>query len=165
MRITQTVVVLAALALVAACSGTAPIGPNGGDVVAIKDGTVYAEIVSNPETGEVIVQTYDEDLATPRPIEHETIVVGTAGKTVELMPYPTIADGAGRSSRFYGQADWMRGGLARQGWMEGRSLGERREFEWKRSGDAGRARASMWEQMGPHRRMGQEHGDARPMDR
>ena len=51
-------VILIGLMAVAACSRTAAAGPNGGDVVPIKGGAAYAELVSNAETGEVMVQTW-----------------------------------------------------------------------------------------------------------
>ena len=45
-------VMLVGLTAVAACARTAAAGPNGGDVVPIKGGTAYAEVVSNTDTGE-----------------------------------------------------------------------------------------------------------------
>jgi hypothetical protein len=150
-------VILIGLMAVAACSRTAAAGPNGGDVVPIKGGTAYAELVSNADTGEVMVQTWDKDLKTRRAIEQEPITVGSGGNNVELTPHPTEGDAAGTSSRFYGQADWARGSGVRQGWMQGRATGDRQEFEWQHGWEAGRMQGRMWEDMGEHRRMGPGH--------
>jgi hypothetical protein len=56
-----------ALVLAVGCERTATTpaaGPYGGDVVPIKAGTAYAELVANPDTGEVMVHTWDKDLKT-----------------------------------------------------------------------------------------------------
>jgi hypothetical protein len=151
-------VTLIGLMAVAACSRTAAAGPNGGDLVPIKGGTAYAELVSNADTGEMMVQTWDKDLRTRRAIEREPIIVGSGGNNVELEPHPTEGDAAGMSSRFYGQADWARGGGVHGGWMQGRGTGDRQEFQWHHGGEAGRTQSRMWEEMGEHRRMGTEHG-------
>ena len=161
-------VILIGLMAVAACSKTASAGPNGGDLVPIKGGTAYAELVSNPDSGEVMVQTWDKDMKTRRPIEQEPITLGSGGNNVELTPHPIDTDPAGTCSRFYGQADWARGTGARQGWMQGRGTGDRQEFEWQHGSEAGRMQGRMWEGMGEHRRMGPGHGpDSRggPMHR
>lgn len=149
---------LIGLMAVAACSNAAAAGPNGGDVVSIKGGTAYAELVSNEESGEMMVQTWDKNLKTRRPIEREPISVGSGDNKVELTPYPTDNDPEGMSSRFYGQADWARGAGVHQGWMEGRATGDRQQFEWRHGREAGRTQRRMWEEMGEHRRMGTEHG-------
>jgi hypothetical protein len=156
---------LVGLMAVAACARTATSEPNGGDVVPIKGGTAYAEVVSNTATGEVMVQTFDKDLKTRQPIEQQPITVGSGGNNVELTPHPTDADPAGTCSRFYGQADWARGGGAREGWMQGRATGDRQEFQWQHGWEAGRMQGRMWEDMGAHRRMGPEHGPGGPMHR
>ena len=150
-------VMLAGLIAVAGCSQTASVGPNGGDLVPIKGGTAYAELVSNADTGEVMVQMWDKDLKTRRPIEQEPITVGSGGNNVELLPHPTDTDAEGTCSRFYGQADWARGAGERQGWMHGRGTGERQEFKWQHGGEAGRMQGRMWEDMGERRRMGSGH--------
>ena len=159
--------ILVGLIAVTGCSRTASVGPNGGDLVSIKGDSAYAELVSNPQTGEVMVQTWDEDLKTRRPIEREPITVGSDGNEVQLTPYPTDTDPAGRCSRFYGQADWARGGDIRRGWIQGRGTGARQEFAWRHGWEAGRMRSRMWEDMGGHRRMGPERapGPPRPMER
>ena len=167
MKILVAGVMLIGLMAVAACARTAATGPNGGDVVPIKGGTAYAEVVSNTDTGEVMVQTFDKDLKTRQPIEQQPITVGSGGNNVELTPHPTDTDPAGTCSRFYGQADWARGGGVRQGWMQGRGTGDRQEFEWQHGWEAGRMQGRMWEGMGEHRRMGSGNApDARgPMHR
>lgn len=158
--------ILAGLLAVAGCSTTpqqsdSP-GPNGGDMVPIKDGTAYAEVLANPDTGEVMVQTYDTDFKTRRPIENAPITVGSADNSVELSPRPTDSDPAGTCSRFYGQAEWVRGGGARRGWVQARGMRNRQEFEWRRGWEAGRANGRMWEDLGERRRMGPMHGPGGP---
>ena len=152
--------VLAGLVAVTGCSRAAAAGPNGGDVVPIKNGSAFAEVVSKADTGEVIVQTYGEDLKTREPIEREPITVGSGQNSVELAPYPTETDPPGTCSRFYGQADWVRGGRIREGWMQVRAMGVRQEFDWQHGWEAGRMGGRMWEAMGEHRRMGPGHGPA-----
>lgn len=151
-------VLLVGLLGAAGCSQAAAAGPNGGDVVPIKDGSTVAEVVSNADTGEVLVQTYDEDLKTREPIEREPITVGSGQNSVELTPYPTDTDPPGTCSRFYGQADWVRGGRIGDGWMESRAMRMRHDFAWQRGWEAGRMSGGMWEAMGEHRRMGPGHG-------
>ena len=158
MRMLLSGLMLGGLIAAAGCSRAAAAGPNGGDVVPIKDGSAVAEVVSNADTGEVIVQTYDEDLKTREPIERQPITVGSGQNSVELTPYPTETDPPGTCSRFYGQADWVRGGSMREGWMQGRAMGARQEFDWQRGWEAGRMGRGMWEGMGEHRRMGPGRG-------
>jgi len=85
-------VILASLFAVAGCSQTSQqsvsAGPSGGDMVPIKGGNAYAELLANANTGEVMVHTWDRDLKTRRPIEKEPITVGSGDKSVELMPHP-----------------------------------------------------------------------------
>ena len=153
-------VLLGCLMVGGGCSRTpaALAGPNGGDVVPIKDGTAYAELLANADTGEVMVHTWDEDLKTARPIEAEPITVGSGGNTVELTPHPMNSDPAGACSRFYGNADWVRGGGVHNGWMHGGGAGDHKEFAWQNCWQGGRAHGHMWEEMGEHRRMGPGHG-------
>jgi len=166
MRMIASVMLLGSLIAVTGCSRTAAVGPNGGDVVPFKGGTAYAELVSNERTGEVLIQTFDDHLKKRQPIEREPITVGSGNNSVELMPHPVDTDPAGTCSRFYGQADWVRGGRMRQGWMHGRATGERQQFEWQHGWDAGRMHQRMWEDMGGHRRMEPGHapGSRGPMD-
>lgn len=158
MKIFAAGVILVGLVAVAGCSRTAAAGPNGGDIVPIKNGTAYAEVVSNGDTGEVLVQTFGEDLKTRQPIEQRPITIGSDENSVELAPYPTATDPPGMCSRFYGQADWARGAIVRQGWMQGGGMGNRQEFAWQHGWEAGRMHRGMWEEMGGHRRLGPGHG-------
>ena len=92
---------VAAVALIAAgCSQTATrpasTGPNGGDVVPIRNGTAYAELLANADTGEVMVHSWDKDLKTRRPVEKESITVGSGENSAELIPHPRLAGDAGR---------------------------------------------------------------------
>lgn len=161
-------VLLSSLA-VAGCSETSEksgvTGPNGGDMVAIKGGTAYSELLANAETGEVMVHTWDKDFKTRRPIERQPITVGSGDNSVELTPHPMDSDPSGTCSRFYGEANWVRGGSVRQGWMHGGGTGDHRTFDWSRCWQAGRSHGPMWEEMGKPRRMGpgnmpggKEHG-------
>ena len=158
MKLLRSGLLLGSLIAAVGCTRTAAAGPNGGDVVPIKNGSAFAEVVSNPDSGEVMVQTYDKDLKTREPIEREPISVGSGQNSVELTPYPTATDLPGTCSRFYGQADWVRGGSMREGWMQGRAIGMRQEIGWQHGWEAGRIQVRMWEEMGGHRRMGPEHG-------
>lgn len=133
-------------------------GPNGGDLVAINDGAAYAELLANADTGEVMVHTWDKDLKTPRPVESAPITVGSGENTLELTPHPVASDPAGMCSRFYGNADWVRGGGVRNGWMHGGGAGDHKEFVWERCWQGGRTHGQMWEGMGEHRHMGPGHG-------
>lgn len=155
-RIAIGLILLGALSL-CGCSRSATAGPSGGDLVAIKDGTTYAELLANSDTGEVMVNTWDKDLKTRRPIEQEPITVGSGDNSVELTPHPIDSDPAGTCSRFYGEATWVRGGGVRQGWMHGGGTGEHKEFAWQRCWQGGRAHGPMWSEMGEHRRMGPGH--------
>jgi hypothetical protein len=161
MKTFLTSLILAGLFAVAGCSQTpsqpASAGPNGGDLVPIKGGTAYAELLANADTGEVLVSTWDKDLKTRRPIEKEPIKVGSGDNSVELMPHPVDTDPSGTCSRFYGEADWVRGGGTRHGWMHGQGTGGHTEFEWQRCWQGGQAHGPVWEEMGPHRHMGPGH--------
>lgn len=119
---------LAGLLVAVGCSQTThqptSAGPNGGDLVPIKGGATYAEVVANAETGEVLVNTWDKDLKTRRLIEKEPITVGSGNKSVELTPYPMDSDPSGTCSRCYGEANWVRGGGVHNGWMHGGGTGD-----------------------------------------
>lgn len=163
MRTTAIALILLAGVSAAGCNRpattTPSIGPNGGDVVPIKNGTAYAELLANPDTGELMVHTWDQDLKAPRPVEKESITVGSGENSAELMPHPMSTDPAGTCSRFYGPADWARGGTIRHGWMSVRGDGgQRHPFDWRGCWQGGRAHGRLWEEMGEHRRMGQGHG-------
>ena len=140
---------LMAMITMQACSKAAA-GPNGGDVVSLKNGQAKAEVMANADTGEVMVHTWDRDLKTIQPIEGKSLVIGSGEKTVELQPHPTDTDPSGFSSRFYGQADWMRGGGVQHGWMAGADQ-NRQEFDWNHSWMGGQSHGEMWSGMGEHR--------------
>lgn len=162
MRTTISLLIASAV-LVGGCNrpavSTPSSGPNGGDVVPIKNGTAYAELLANSDTGELMVHTWDTDLKTPRPVEKESITVGSGDNSAELMPHPMASDPPGTCSRFYGHADWASGGTISHGWMEMRSeRGQRHSFDWRGCWQGGKAHGRMWEEMGEHRRMGPGHG-------
>jgi hypothetical protein len=138
MKAFVTGLMLAGLFAVAGCSqapqqpGSA--GPNGGDLVPIKGGTAYAEVLANVDTGEVLVNTWDKDLKTRQPIENEPLSVGSGDGSVELTPHPMDTDPSGTCSRFYGEADWVRGGSIRHGWMHGQGTGATRSLSGSAAG-------------------------------
>ena len=160
MRSRISIVSAVAVALIAAgCSQTATqpasTGPNGGDMVPIRNGTAYAEFLANGDTGEVMVHSWDKDLKTQRPVERESITVGSGENSTQLVPHPMDGDPPGMSSRFYGHADWMRGGNVHQGWLTMRGEGgQKHSFDWQGCWQGGKAHGRMWEEMGDHRRMG-----------
>lgn len=159
----RTTAIALLVSVVVGCNRTEPTapstGPNGGDVVPIKNGTGYAELLANADTGEVMVHTWDKDLKTPRPVEKEPITVGSGENSTELMPHPMDTDPAGTCSRFYGHADWARGGTIGHGWMALRGEGgQKHSFDWRGCWQGGKAHGRMWEEMGEHRRMGPGHG-------
>lgn len=161
------VAALGAYLLFAGKSATA--GPYGGDVVPIDKGAGYAELVANRDSGEVMVHTWDKDLATPRPIRAKPVTIGTDGSQVNLEPYPVRGDPPGYCSRFYGAAEWMRGGGHHRGWLRtGDDPDAHHNFGWERSWDAGKAQRGMWEEMAAHRGMhrgmplGEGHGTPLP---
>lgn len=163
MRTTTIALLFASAVTVGGCSrppAPAPsTGPNGGDVVPIKSGTAYAELLANADTGELMVHTWDKDLKTPKPIEKEPITVGSGDNSTELMPHPTNTDPSGTCSRFYGHADWARGGNVGHGWMAMRGEGgQRHSFDWRGCWPGGKAHGRMWEEMGEHRRTGPGRG-------
>jgi hypothetical protein len=132
-----------------------PTAPNGGDVVPIENGSAYAELLANADTGEVMVHTWDKDLKTPRPVEKGPITVGSGDSSAELLPHPTASDPPGTCSRFYGHADWARGGTVGHGWMTMRGEGsQKHSFDWQRCWQGGKAHGRMWEEMGERRHMG-----------
>ena len=158
--------VLVALgALLPSCSTQAAgSGPYGGDVVPLEGGTVQAEMVANADSGEVMVHTWGADLQTPRPIAAQPLVVGSEDRTVTLEPHPLATDPPDSCSRFYGKADWVRGGGVKHGWMR-IGAGDRAAFEWRSCWQAGRAHGPMWSEMGRHHGQGaaagMEHGGGR----
>ena len=104
MRTTTIALLIASVFALGGCNrpgATPSTGPNGGDLVPIKNGTGYAELLANADTGEVMVHTWDKDVKARRPVEKEAITVGSGENSVELMPHPMEGDPAGMSSRFY----------------------------------------------------------------
>jgi len=141
---------LAVMTMPSCSKAEAEAGPNGGDVVPLNDGK--AEVVANADTGEVMVHTWDENLKASRPIENKPLTMGSDDQTIELQPHPTASDPSGLCSRFYGQADWLRGGKVDHGWLSGGMGKSRHEFAWNNSWRGGAAHGPMWTEMGEHRR-------------
>ncbi|MFA6046099.1 MAG: hypothetical protein WC718_14035 [Phycisphaerales bacterium] len=148
--------VIVSIAMLSSCSETkAVVGPNGGDVVPIQNGAAgaKAEVVTNADTGEVMVHMWDQNLKSQQPIDAQPMTLGSGDHTVELEPHPLASDPAGKCSRFYGQADWMRGGSIKTGWLRCcGGQGTRQDFAWANCWSGGRARGGMWSEMGEHRR-------------
>ena len=140
------------------CSSKAETGPNGGDVVPLNNGQAKAEIVANAESGEVMVHTWDRSLKASQPIANQPLVIGSGDQTIELQPHPTASDPRGTCSRFYGQADWLRGGHMQNGWIGGGTDQSRHDFAWNNCWKGGAAHGSMWNEMGEHRRGMMGHG-------
>lgn len=132
--------------------GRASAGPNGGDIVALQDGTTSAELLANADTGELMVHTWDKDLKQPRPIKSESLTIGSGQQSVDLAPHPVASDPPGSCSRFYGQAEWLRGGKVHHGWLAGGANQSRSEFAWNNCWKGGQAHGAMWSEMGDHRR-------------
>jgi hypothetical protein len=139
------------------CSST-KAGPYGGDVVPLPNSPVKAEVVANADTGEVMVHTWDQNLKTSQPIEDKPIIIGSGGRRVELRPDPTAGDPRGLCSRFYGQADWLRGGGVHDGWLGTGADQSHQEFALNNCWRGGQAHGSMWREMGDRRRGMMGHG-------
>jgi hypothetical protein len=161
MIVGRTVGGLVFATLAAACGQAPTVGPNGGAVAAISGDTVYAELLADSSTGALLVQTFDRDLQTRRPIGSTSLTVGTGEHRIALRARPTDQDPAGTSSRFYGEADWVRGGDGSRGWIQGLGPGGRHEFDWQPGWEAGGRYGHMWEELEGHGRMGREHGPGR----
>lgn len=146
--------VIVSIAMLSSCSSrtaAAAPGPNGGDVVPIQNGK--AEVVTNADTGEVMVHTWDQNLRSQRPIDAQPMTLGSGEHMVELEPHPLASDPAGKCSRFYGQADWMRDGSIKTGWLRCcGGQGTRQDFAWANCWAGGRTHGGMWSEMGEHRR-------------
>lgn len=138
--------------LVQSCStGVAQAGPNGGDVVALNDGTTSAEVLANADTGEVMVHTWDNALKSARPVEAVPMTMGADENQIQLEPHPLASDPPGYCSRFYGRADWLQGGNVHHGWLShsGAASG-RQDFDMNRGWKAGGMHGRMWSEMGGH---------------
>lgn len=157
-----------ATVFVACNKAQARVGPNGGDVVSVPNTGAKAEVIGNPDTGEVVIRTWDEKLERPESLPREPLVLGEGERRLELMPHAMADDPEGRSSRFYGRAEWLRGGRVERGWIEccgGARV--REEFAWSSGWEAGRRHGDMWQDMrghgmgmaaGEHGRMGHRSG-------
>ena len=149
---------LLAMMTLQSCSSKAEAGPNGGDVVTLSNDKAKAEVVANADTGEVMVHTWDQNLKNNQPIEDKPLVIGSGGQKIVLQPHPAASDPRGFCSRFYGQADWLRGGQVRQGWLDGGANQGRHEFAWNNCWKGGQTHGPMWNEMGEHRRGMMGHG-------
>lgn len=150
-----TIVAIAALVvgmfLVQSCSNNAKAGPNGGDVVALNDGKTSAEVLANADSGEVMVHTWDNDLKSARPVQARPLTMGADEKQIQLAPHPLASDPPGYCSRFYGRADWLRGGKVHHGWLSHSDAATgRQNFEMNRGWQAGKSHGPMWSEMGGH---------------
>ena len=136
---------------VQSCSNSAKAGPNGGDVVVLNDGKTSAEVLANADTGEVMVNTWDNDLKSARPVAARPLTMGADANQIQLEPHPLASDPPGYCSRFYGRADWLRGGTVHHGWLSnsGAETG-RQNFEWNHGWQAGKNYGGMWSEMGGH---------------
>ena len=153
---TRLIIVAAAglvvgMLFVQSCSNGAKAGPNGGDVVALNDGKTSAEVLANADSGEVMVHTWDNDLKSARPVEARPLMMGADENQIQLEPHPLASDPPGYCSRFYGRADWLRGGKVHHGWLSysGSATG-RQDFEWNHGWQAGKSHGPMWSEMGGH---------------
>jgi len=152
--IVAAISVIVSIALLSSCSESkAAAGPNGGDIVPIQSVAAKAEVVTNADTGEVMVHTWDQNLKSQQPIDAQPMTIGSGDSSVELTPHPLASDPPDKCSRFYGQADWMRGGSIRNGWLRCcGGQGTRHDFAWTNCWSGGRAHGPMWSEMGEHRR-------------
>jgi hypothetical protein len=151
LTIVATAALVVGMFFVQSCSNSAKAGPNGGDVVALNDGKTSAEVLANADTGEVMVHTWDKDLKSARPVEARPLTMGADQKQIQLEPHPLATDPPGYCSRFYGRADWLRGGDIHHGWLShsGTASG-RQNFEWNHSWQAGKGHGPMWSEMSGH---------------
>jgi len=123
-------------------------GPYGGDVVSLGAGLGQAELLANADTGEVVAHVWDNDLKTPRPIAGQPITVGSGDQTVLLDPHPLPTDPPGYCSRFYGRADWARGGGMHHGWIQAGTV--RQDWTCRHCWSGGRQHGDMWSEMRGH---------------
>jgi len=151
LTIVATAALVAGMFLVQSCSNNAKAGPNGGDIVALNDGKTSAEVLANADSGEVMVHTWENDLKSARPVEARPLMMGADANQIQLEPRPLASDPTGYCSRFYGRADWLRGGTVHHGWINnsGAQTG-RQNFEWNHGWQAGKSHGPMWSGMGGH---------------
>ncbi len=142
-------------------------GPHGGAVVTLGSGDTKAEVVANGESGEVMVMTWGLDLQGSKAIKATTMTIGSGDSTATLQSCPMETDPPDLSSRFYGQADWLRKGHGGRGWLRdgGEQSGGMQEVRHKFSlgtcWRAGNRQDAMWKEAGERRDelMGRAVGD------
>jgi hypothetical protein len=122
-------------------------GPNGGTLVSLKNSNAKAEILADAGNGTVLIYTWEHALKKKRPISYKPLMIGSGNETVDLQPYPTVEDSAGYCSRFFGKADWLRGGHIRHGWLGGGMEQIRHGFNWKNCWRAGETLGSLFDKM------------------
>jgi hypothetical protein len=133
LSIVATAALVVGMFLVQSCSNSAKAGPNGGDVAALNDGKTSAEVLANADSGEVMVHTWDNDLKSARPVEARPLTLGADEQQIQLAPHPLASDPPGYCSRFYGRADWLRGGKVQHGWLSHSGAAtERQNFDMDR---------------------------------
>src|SRR6266581_6988057 len=142
---------LLATVVLQSCSSS-KAGPYGGDVVPLNNGQAKAEVVANGDTGEVMVHTWDQDLKNSQPVESRPLVLGSGDQRLDVQPHPLPSDPPGFCSRFYGQADWLRGGRMHHGWLSGGTDEGRHDFAWNNCWRGGKTHGSMWSEMREHHR-------------
>lgn len=122
-------------------------GPNGGPIVSLKNSHAKAEIITNAESGAILIYTWDLVLKNKRPVNYKPLIIGSGNETVDLHPYPIDDDSAGYCSRFYGKADWLYGEQMHSGWLGGGMEQIRHEFDWDISLRAGKSRGTLFKKM------------------
>ncbi len=160
---TMVIPLALALAMQTSCSdqktASTARGPNGGDMVPVQNGAAKGEVVTNPDTGEVMVDMWDASMKNTQPIAAKAMMVGTGDQSIEVASHPIASDTPGKCSRFYEQADWMRGGSIKSGWLRCcGGQGTRQDFAWTNCWSGGRPHGAMWSEMGEHGRGETRHG-------
>lgn len=118
-------------------------GPYGGDLVPLGEGA-QGEVLANDETGEAVALIWDASLRHSHPIPDDPIVIGRGERTVTLRPHPRSDDPSGHCSRFYGQADWLKGGRSDHEWLEWNGHGMHHRFAGQGCWNSGPERRSLW---------------------
>jgi hypothetical protein len=149
-------------ALLLSCSVTQR-GPDGGAVVTFGRTRTKAEVVVNAESGEIMVMTWGTSLKRSKSVKATPMTIGDDDSTTTLQPFPTMADPPDYTSRFYGQADWLRRGDAshgRRGWLRdgeeqfGGMQEVRHEFGMEACWRAGESQNELWKDVEPRRNSG-----------
>jgi len=136
-------------------------GPYGGTVISLKSSHAKAEILADTASGAVLIYTWDIALKKNKPVHYKPFIIGSGDETVDLFPYPIAGDSTGYCSRFYGKAEWVRGGGMVYGWLGGGVEQVRHEFNWKNCLHAGKSLGSLFEKMDENKggMMGNGSGD------